>query len=91
MHYAMEEGDEIPEHAHDDSTLHNIVVLQGEVTLLEGESRTRLLAGVMHDFDGRKAHKIICESEHAVICNMFLNGIPHGYSELPESEHQGTL
>lgn len=87
----MEYGDEIPEHAHDDSTLHNITVLAGTVELHESDGRTLLLAGVVHDFDGRKPHFIRCRSDSAVILNLFLNGIPPGYAELPESEHRGTM
>lgn len=91
MRYCMDQGDEIPEHAHDESTLHNIIVLHGTVDLYEGSAHTLLMAGVHHDFDGTKPHKIVCHSAHAAILNLFLNGIPQGYAELPESERQGTI
>jgi quercetin dioxygenase-like cupin family protein len=92
MRYEMEQGDEIPQHVHDDSTLHNIIVLHGLVALHQGsEYRTLLMAGIVQDFDGRQPHLIRCMSDRAVILNMFLNGIPPGYAELPASEHQGRL
>lgn len=91
IRYQMDEGDEIPQHVHDDTALHNIMVLHGMVALHAGEYRTLLMTGIVHDFDGSKPHKIVCQSDHAVILNLFLQGMPQGYAELPESEHEGTL
>lgn len=92
----MERGDALPEHAHDAANEHNVIVLNGSVQLSintdsGGRAHIELNQGHVRDFDGSRSHTIRCLSERATILNMWLHGIPHGYADLPESEHQGTL
>ena len=91
IRYEMEQGDALPVHSHEDETLHNVIVVAGTVALVLPDSEITATAGNVVDFDGTARHTVRCESRHATILNMFLNGIPDGYDTLPETEHQGTL
>ena len=84
-------GDEIPEHAHDSTLAHNILVLSGEVMLVMADGQRRHIeSGQILDFDWSKRHRIVAKSS-AIIVNFMLNGIPEGYDRLPSSELEGTL
>jgi hypothetical protein len=76
-------------HAHDETTAHNVIVLKGEVDLVLGTERIAASSGAVLDFDGRREHTVRAISP-AVILNLFLNGMPPGYRELPASERAGT-
>lgn len=83
-------GDGIPEHAHDEELLHNIIVLEGTVVFATAERARALTAGTVFDFDGKQRHKITALGKASVL-HLFLNGIPNGYDGLPESELEGVL
>jgi quercetin dioxygenase-like cupin family protein len=93
IRYEMHRGEEIPEHAHLDAEMqHNIIVLRGTVHLkVQGCQGLMLTEGTIRDFHSEQPHSIMCMSDSAITLHMFLRGIPAGYAELPESEHQGTL
>jgi quercetin dioxygenase-like cupin family protein len=84
-------GETVPEHAHDETTAHNIVVMQGQVTLTfdNGTFRT-LSAGDICDFDCSRRHRIVGNGP-ATIINFFLNGMPEGYDRLPAHELEGYV
>lgn len=84
-------GEAVPEHMHDETTAHNIVVLQGQVNLTfdQGDFKT-LSAGDICDFDWSRPHRIVA-SEPSTIINFFLNGMPEGYDRLPPSELDGVI
>jgi hypothetical protein len=85
-------NDQLPEHAHDASTFHNIVCLGGVVFLIyhDGEPH-RIGAGEIYDFDGSRRHRIVAASPDSVIINFYLNGMPEGYDRLPPEELQGVV
>lgn len=89
--YTLECGDIVPRHSHADETLHNIVVLHGQVRLEFDTESVPLYAGEVFDFDGTKPHRIVGVAKQSMILNLCLNGIPSGYDALPESEHSGYL
>jgi mannose-6-phosphate isomerase-like protein (cupin superfamily) len=84
-------GEALPEHAHDETTAHNIIVMQGQVNLTfdNGDFQT-LNAGDICDFDCSRPHRIIA-SGPAVIINFYLNGMPEGYDRLQLSELDGVI
>lgn len=84
-------GEALPEHAHDASTAHNIIVLQGQLNLVFGDDDFRTMnAGEVVDFDWTRRHRIIA-STAAVILNLFLNGTPEGCDSLPAHELEGVI
>ena len=84
-------GECLPEHAHDASTAHNIIVLHGQLKLVFGDDDFRVIsAGEVVDFDWTRRHRIIA-STAAVILNLFLHGMPDGYDEIPENELEGVM
>lgn len=90
--YTLELGDSIPRHAHGPETLHNIIVLKGEVRLeFSPVEHIYLYAGQVYDFDGERSHRIEGVAKQSIILNLFLNGIPDGYADLPQSERSGYL
>lgn len=91
IRYVLLVGDAIPRHEHMEETLHNIIVLAGEVRLEFEVEHQRLYAGEVIDFDGTRPHRIVGVAIKSVLLNLFLNGIPEGYAELPPSEHSGYL
>jgi quercetin dioxygenase-like cupin family protein len=90
--YTFESGGEaLPEHVHDASTAHNIIVLQGQLKLVFGDEDFRTInAGDIVDFDWTRRHRIVACST-AVILNLFLHGMPEGFDEIPESELEGVM
>lgn len=92
IRYWMRRGEEIPVHVHAEAEFeHNIMVLRGTVRLqIEGRA-SMLTEGQILDFDGAKPHSIMCMSDAAMTVHLFLHGMPKGYDQLPESEHQGSL
>lgn len=82
IHYFMEENEALPEHRHDDSTLHNIIVLKGSCWYSDTKDSIKLEAGAVFDFDGTQRH-FIRACEPTEILNLFLNGEPQGYDTLP--------
>ena len=85
----MPRGSRLKEHVHTPDTLHNVCVLSGLISFI-GEETVALYPGDVFDFDGSKPLTILAV-EDSVIINYFLHGIPPGYSELPSSEHSGTI
>jgi quercetin dioxygenase-like cupin family protein len=91
MRYEIPAGESIKQHTHDDSTLHNVIVLKGAV-VFKYDGKLRILdAGQVRDFDGSKPHTITAMSDGATTLHFFLNGMPRGYAALPESEHSGEF
>lgn len=90
IHYQMPAGESLPEHAHDERTAHNIIVLKGYVLLTLRGQAEHLFQGEVFDFDGTERHKITAV-EDSEILNLFVNGIPSGYESLPSSERQGVI
>ena len=90
IHYRIPAGESLPEHAHDRSTEHNIVVLKGYVRLLVGDKTAHLFQGDFHDFDGTRRHLITAVNDSEVL-NLFLHGMPAGYDKLPSHEREGFL
>jgi quercetin dioxygenase-like cupin family protein len=84
-------GDALPEHAHDPTTVHNVVLLCGSVDVTFGAHVVRLTPGVVFDFDGTQRHRVIANTAHSSVLNLYLHGIPPGYDALPAHELQGTL
>lgn len=84
-------GETLPEHAHDASTAHNIIVLEGQLNLVFGDDDFRTInAGEIVDFDWSRRHRII-SSTPSIILNLFLYGMPEGYDTLPAHELEGVL
>ncbi len=86
-----EVGDALPTHEHEADTAHNIIVLQGKVAFVADDQVHELIAGAVFDFDGSRRHTIKSIVAPSVILNLFLNGIPTGYSQLPMSERKGVI
>lgn len=85
-------GEALPEHAHDESTAHNIIVLQGRLKLVFDDEDFRTInAGDIVDFDWTRRHRIIASTPPAVILNLFLHGMPEGFDEIPENELEGVM
>lgn len=83
-------GDALPEHAHQDWDLHNVVVLKGSCDFVSQGRRQQIQLGSVFDFDGRVPHQIIAR-EPAETISFFLNGEPVQYANLSASELSGTI
>lgn len=83
-------GDALPEHAHDATMVHNVIVLAGAVDVTFPDDVRHLEAGVVFDFDGTRRHRIIA-TVPAMILNLYLNGMPEGYDRLPAHELEGIM
>lgn len=84
-------GESIPTHKHVDETLHNIVVLEGTIGFVTAHGIRQLHAPAIFDFDGTIPHELRSLSDRVEILNVFLNGIPAGYAELPEDQKHGVF
>jgi hypothetical protein len=89
--YDMSEGASLKRHAHGAETLHNVIVLEGGVIFDGAGFYRELFPGDVFDFDGTQPHEITALEGGATILNIFLNGIPEQYKELPTSEHAGEF
>lgn len=84
-------GDALPRHQHELDTAHNIIVLSGCVRFVSDSQICLLSAGEVFDFDGSQLHVIEAIESGSRILNLFLQGIPEGYAQLPQSERKGVL
>jgi quercetin dioxygenase-like cupin family protein len=68
-----QQGDALPEHAHDENSLHNVIVLAGSVRVT-GPSlpEATLVAGDVFDFDGKLPHRIEALRNGSTILNLML-------------------
>ena len=81
-------------HSHEPELAHNVIVLSGMVEVLFAIGTLvsmPLRAGSVYDFDNSKRHEIVASQGSASILNLFLNGMPPIYRDLPESELSGTI
>jgi hypothetical protein len=86
-----EVGDAIPLHKHADELLHNVIVMKGSVGFVTAKGMRHLHAPMIFDFDGTIPHELRCLTDEAEVINVFLNGIPVGYAELPEDQKHGVF
>jgi quercetin dioxygenase-like cupin family protein len=71
-------GEQLPEHVHDATTVHNTICLYGAVQLVLADTARRIDAGEITDFDGTQPHRIVA-LEPASILNLLVNGMPEGF------------
>lgn len=91
IQYEMDGGRRLPMHSHDAWDAHNVTVLKGAV-LFDGDGiRKVLVPGTVFEFDNSKSHEITAIAGGATILNIFKNGIPEQYKNLPASEHSGQF
>src|SRR5882672_3100278 len=83
--------DGLPWHTHTEIDTHNVCVLKGHVSIVFDTEIVYLDAGDTYDFDGARRHSIWAMTPGACILNLFLNGQPAGYRELPEHELKGEF
>lgn len=94
VRYDLERGDRIPMHSHEPELSHNVIVLSGMVEVLFATGllvSMPLVVGSIYDFDNSKRHEIFASQGSASILNLFLNGMPAIYRDLPESELSGVI
>lgn len=84
-------GDGLPWHFHDATTAHNVCVLHGAVMIRFDDEMVHLSAMDVYDFDGTRGHSITAVTPNSYILNLFLNGQPLVYRDLPPQELKGEF
>jgi len=85
------EKDGLPVNAHDQETAHNIIVMRGKVKVVFSEHTDYLQEGDVYDFDWTLKHGVRALEPDSIVLNMFLNGQPKSYLNLPTHELSGEF
>lgn len=97
LRYHLLKGESIPLHAHTRENAHNVIVLEGAVVLHveaqkgDGFIGYHLRSGQIFDFDGSRPHWIEGTARQSIILNLFLEGMPQGYDQVPAEHRQGYI
>jgi hypothetical protein len=75
-------GEGLRRHSHLPELQHNVIVLRGAVSI----NGNVFSAGEITEL-GAEEHDVTAVEDYTETLHMFYNGIPSGYAELPESEH----